>query len=66
MNKFCLMHLCEVRSECDSVWPIPARHVINTKPAEHVTRRVTDESEASFHATSSKRQDASGATPIGK
>jgi len=66
MNKFCLMHLCEVRSECDGVWPFPARHVINTKLAKHVTRRVTDESEASFHATASKRQDASRATPTGK
>jgi len=27
---------------------------------------VTDQSEASFRATTAKRQDASGATPIGK
>jgi len=51
---------------CKENWPIPARYVINTKLAEHVTRRVTEESEASFHATTSKRHDASGATPIGK
>jgi len=43
-----------------------ADHIINTKLAEHVTRRVTDESEASFHATASKRQDASRATPTAK
>jgi len=60
------MHLCEVRSECDGVWPIPARHVNNTKLAGHVTRRVTEESDDSFHATASKRKDASGATPTEK
>jgi len=62
------MRRCKVGSECVGVWPVPTWHVglINTKLTEHVTRRVTEKSENSLHSRTSKRQDASGVTPIGK
>jgi hypothetical protein len=53
--KHVLTHLCEVRSECDGVWPIPARHVFNTNLTENATRRVTDEGEA--HSARRQRSD---------
>jgi len=60
------MHFCDGIRECDGVWPIPAPHVFNTKLTENTTRRVTDESQASFRARTAKRQHATGAMQSGK